>query len=105
MQRDDRPDPYQRRYRLPFVRDFRAVFSWAIPSLGYGMSLAQRGGCRTETMAKRHDRHHGRRRLLAQRTDHTASASNLFNKGDGVLIVMQNGYAAARASNTSRPAQ
>ena len=38
----------------------------------------------------------------------TGVASNLFNKGDGVLIVMQNGYASATGqqylpSSTAQP--
>ena len=38
----------------------------------------------------------------------TGVASNLFNKGDGVLIVMQNGYASATGqqyipSSTTQP--
>ena len=68
-------------------------FSFGHSILGYGMSLASRAG--VSPMMKR--------RVLSIMGDGgfwhngliTGVASNLFNKGDGVLIVMQNGYASA----------
>jgi len=68
-------------------------FSLGNSILGYGMSLASAAGV-TPNMAKRPIAimgdggfwHNG---LI------TGVASNLFNKGDGVLIVLQNGYASA----------
>jgi indolepyruvate ferredoxin oxidoreductase alpha subunit len=70
-----------------------APFSLGNSILGYGMSLASAAGV-TPNMQKRPIAimgdggfwHNG---LI------TGVASNLFNKGDGVLIVMQNGYASA----------
>ena len=100
-----RADPHQRRYRLPFVRDLRAV-QLGNSILGYGMSLASAAAV-TPNMEKRPIAimgdggfwHNG---LI------TGVASNLFNKGDGVLIVLQNGYTSATgqqyipSSTTSR---
>ena len=64
----DRADPYQRRYRLPFVRDLRAVQPRQLdPRLRH--EPRQRGGGRAEP-GKAPDRRDGRRRLLAQRADH-----------------------------------
>src|SRR3954465_5960058 len=70
-----------------------APFSLGNSILGYGMSLASAAGV-APNLAKRPIAvmgdggfwHNG---LI------TGVASNLFNKGDGVLIVMQNGYASA----------
>jgi indolepyruvate ferredoxin oxidoreductase alpha subunit len=70
-----------------------APFSLGNSILGYGMSLASAAAV-TPNMQKRPIAimgdggfwHNG---LI------TGVASNLFNKGDGVLIVMQNGYASA----------
>ena len=70
-----------------------APFSMGNSILGYGMSLASAAAV-TPNMEKRPIAimgdggfwHNG---LI------TGVASNLFNKGDGVLIVMQNGYASA----------
>jgi indolepyruvate ferredoxin oxidoreductase alpha subunit len=70
-----------------------APFSLGNSILGYGMSLASAAGV-TPNMQKRPIAimgdggfwHNG---LI------TGVASNLFNKGDGVLIVLQNGYASA----------
>jgi indolepyruvate ferredoxin oxidoreductase alpha subunit len=70
-----------------------APFSLGNSILGYGMSLASAAAV-TPNMKKRPIAimgdggfwHNG---LI------TGVASNLFNKGDGVLIVMQNGYASA----------
>src|SRR6202050_4811730 len=70
-----------------------APFSLGNSILGYGMSLASAAAV-TPNMAKRPIAvmgdggfwHNG---LI------TGVASNMFNKGDGVLIVMQNGYASA----------
>jgi indolepyruvate ferredoxin oxidoreductase, alpha subunit len=70
-----------------------APFSLGNSILGYGMSLASAAAV-TPNME---------RRPIAIMGDGgfwhngliTGVASNLFNKGDGVLIVMQNGYAAA----------
>jgi indolepyruvate ferredoxin oxidoreductase, alpha subunit len=83
-----------------------APFSLGNSILGYGMSLASAAAV-TPNMA---------RRPIAIMGDGgfwhngliTGVASNLFNKGDGVLIVMQNGYASATgqqyipSSTTSR---
>ena len=83
-----------------------APFSLGNSILGYGMSLASAAAV-TPNMQKRPIAimgdggfwHNG---LI------TGVASNLFNKGDGVLIVMQNGYASATgqqyipSSTTSR---
>ena len=83
-----------------------APFSLGNSILGYGMSLASAAAV-APNMAKRPIAimgdggfwHNG---LI------TGVASNLFNKGDGVLIVMQNGYASATgqqyipSSTTSR---
>jgi indolepyruvate ferredoxin oxidoreductase alpha subunit len=70
-----------------------APFSMGNSILGYGMSLASAAAV-TPNME---------RRPIAVMGDGgfwhngviTGVASNLFNKGDGVLIVMQNGYASA----------
>ncbi|HZD61610.1 MAG TPA: indolepyruvate ferredoxin oxidoreductase subunit alpha [Xanthobacteraceae bacterium] len=70
-----------------------APFSLGNSILGYGMSLASAAAV-TPNMS---------RRPIAIMGDGgfwhngliTGVASNLFNKGDGVLIVMQNGYASA----------
>ena len=70
-----------------------APFSLGNSILGYGMSLASAAAV-TPNM---------QRRPIAVMGDGgfwhngliTGVASNLFNKGDGVLIVMQNGYASA----------
>jgi indolepyruvate ferredoxin oxidoreductase alpha subunit len=70
-----------------------APFSLGNSILGYGMSLASAAAV-TPNME---------RRPIAIMGDGgfwhngliTGVASNLFNKGDGVLIVMQNGYASA----------
>jgi indolepyruvate ferredoxin oxidoreductase alpha subunit len=70
-----------------------APFSLGNSILGYGMSLASAAGV-APNLAKRPIAvmgdggfwHNG---LI------TGVASNLFNKGDGVLIVMQNGYTSA----------
>src|SRR5499433_1347314 len=70
-----------------------APFSLGNSSLGYGMSLAS-----AAAVAPNLDR-----RPIAIMGDGgfwhngliTGVTSNLFNKGDGVLIVMQNGYASA----------
>jgi indolepyruvate ferredoxin oxidoreductase alpha subunit len=70
-----------------------APFSLGNSILGYGMSLASAAAV-TPNMEKRPIAvmgdggfwHNG---LI------TGVASNLFNKGDGVLVVMQNGYASA----------
>src|SRR5690242_16785816 len=70
-----------------------APFSMGNSILGYGMSLASTAGV-TPNLEKRPIAvmgdggfwHNG---LI------TGVASNLFNKGDGVLIVMQNGYTSA----------
>jgi indolepyruvate ferredoxin oxidoreductase alpha subunit len=70
-----------------------APFSFGNTILGYGMSLASAAGV-GPNLAKRPIAimgdggfwHNG---LI------TGVASNLFNKGDGVLIVMQNGYTSA----------
>ncbi len=83
-----------------------APFSLGNSILGYGMSLASAAAV-APNMA---------RRPIAVMGDGgfwhngliTGVASNLFNKGDGVLIVMQNGYASATgqqyipSSTTSR---
>jgi len=83
-----------------------APFSLGNSILGYGMSLASAAAV-TPNMD---------RRPIAVMGDGgfwhngliTGVASNLFNKGDGVLIVMQNGYASATgqqyipSSTTSR---
>ena len=70
-----------------------ASFSLGNSILGYGMSLASAAAVTPNTD----------RRPIAIMGDGgfwhngliTGVASNLFNKGDGVLIVMQNGYASA----------
>ncbi len=70
-----------------------APFSLGNSILGYGMSLASAAAV-TPNMEKR---------TIAVMGDGgfwhngliTGVASNMFNKGDGVLIVMQNGYASA----------
>ena len=59
----DRADPYQRRYRLPFVRDLRAVLDGQFdPRLRHVACQRRRG--RPEH-GKAPDLDHGRRRLLA----------------------------------------
>ena len=71
-----------------------APFSMGNSILGYGMSLASAAGGRAELRQARPIAvmgdggfwHNG---LI------TGVASNLFNKNDGVLIVMQNGYTSA----------
>ena len=63
-----RTGSYQRRYRLPFIRDFRAVFARQLHS-GLRHVACQRSGCRSEH-GQAPDRGHGRRRLLAQRADY-----------------------------------
>src|SRR5262249_59023683 len=70
-----------------------APFSLGNSILGYGMSLASAAAVTAKLD----------RRPIAVMGDGgfwhngliTGVASNLFNKGDGVLIVMQNGYASA----------
>ena len=97
--------PHQRRYRLPFVRDLRAVQPRQFdPRLRHVARQRRRG--RAE---------YGRRPIAIMGDGGfwhngliSGVASNLFNKGDGVLIVMQNGYASATgqqyipSSTTSR---
>ena len=69
-------------------------FSQGNTLLGYGMSLAERGGRRADVVASAPVAvmgdggfwHNG---LLS------GVASNLLNKGDGVLVIMKNGYASA----------
>ena len=99
-------DAYQRRHRLPFVRDLRAVLASAIPSSATA--------CRSPAPPR--STPNMDKRPIAIMGDGgfwhngliTGVASNLFNKGDGVLIVMQNGYASATgqqyipSSTTSR---
>ena len=71
-----------------------APFSFGNSILGYGMSLASAAAVGAELAD---------RRSIAIMGDGgfwhngliTGVASNLFNKGDGVLIVMQNGYTSA----------
>ena len=61
-------DPHQRRHRLPFVRDLRAVLAGQLdPRLRHVAGERRR---RRAQHGEAPDRHHGRRRLLAQRTDH-----------------------------------
>ena len=61
-----RPDPYQRRYRLPFVRDLRAVQPGQLdPRLRHVARQRRRGRAQHGNAAP--DRGDGRRRLLAQR--------------------------------------
>ncbi len=100
------PDAYQRRHRLSFLRDLRAVLSWAIPFSATA--------CRSPAPPR--STPNMEKRPIAIMGDGgfwhngliTGVASNLFNKGDGVLIVMQNGYASATgqqyipSSTTSR---
>jgi indolepyruvate ferredoxin oxidoreductase alpha subunit len=79
-----------------------APFSMGNSILGYGMSLASAAAV-APNMSRRPISvmgdggfwHNG---LI------TGVASNLFNKNDGVLIVMQNGYTSATGSNTCRRA-
>jgi indolepyruvate ferredoxin oxidoreductase alpha subunit len=70
-----------------------APFSLGNSILGYGMSLASAAAVGPNmdrrTIAVMGDGGFWHNGLI------TGVASNLFNKGDGVLIVMQNGYAAA----------
>ena len=68
-------------------------FSQGNTLLGYGMSLAAAAGVEPDAGEAR-GRGDGRRRLLAQRPA-LGVASNLMNKGDGVLFIMKNGYASA----------
>ena len=64
-----RADPYQRRHRLPFVRDLRAVQPGQLdPRLRHVARERRRG--RRPIIDTPPDRDHGRRRLLAQRPDH-----------------------------------
>ena len=88
----DRSDPYLADIGCHSFATF-APFSLGNSILGYGMSLASAAAV-GPNMAKRPISimgdggfwHNG---LI------TGVASNMFNKGDGVLIVMQNGYASA----------
>jgi len=70
-----------------------APFSMGNSILGYGMSLASAAAVApnlaTRPIAVMGDGGFWHNGLI------TGVASNLFNKGDGVLIVMQNGYASA----------
>lgn len=70
-----------------------APFSMGNSILGYGMSLASAAGVSPNldkrTIAVMGDGGFWHNGLI------TGVASNLFNKGDGVLIVMQNGYTSA----------
>ena len=85
-------DTYQHRYRLPFVRDVRAVQHGQFRPRLRHVAGQRRGGA--PNMEKRPIAimgdggfwHNG---LI------TGVASNLFNKGDGVLIMLQNGYTSA----------
>ena len=63
-----RADPHQRRHRLPFVRDLRAVQPRQFhPRLRHVAGERRR---RRPQHGAPPDRDHGRRRILAQRTDH-----------------------------------
>ena len=63
-----RADPHQRRHRLPFVRDLRAVQPRQFhPRLRH--VARERGRGRSQSRPPP-DRRHGRRRILAQRPDH-----------------------------------
>jgi indolepyruvate ferredoxin oxidoreductase alpha subunit len=70
-----------------------APFSMGNSILGYGMSLASAAGVtpnlKNRPIAVMGDGGFWHNGLI------TGVASNLFNKGDGVLIVMQNGYTSA----------
>src|SRR6185369_16261919 len=70
-----------------------APFSLGNSILGYGMSLASAAAVTASLdhrpIAVMGDGGFWHNGLI------TGVASNLFNKGDGVLIVMQNGYASA----------
>jgi indolepyruvate ferredoxin oxidoreductase alpha subunit len=70
-----------------------APFSMGNSILGYGMSLASAAGVtpnlQSRPIAVMGDGGFWHNGLI------TGVASNLFNKGDGVLIVMQNGYTSA----------
>jgi indolepyruvate ferredoxin oxidoreductase alpha subunit len=70
-----------------------APFSLGNSILGYGMSLASAAAVgpnmKKRTIAIMGDGGFWHNGLI------TGVASNMFNKGDGVLIVMQNGYASA----------
>ena len=70
-----------------------APFSMGNSILGYGMSLASAaavsGTQQKRTISIMGDGGFWHNGLI------TGVASNLFNKGDGVLIVMQNGYTSA----------
>jgi indolepyruvate ferredoxin oxidoreductase alpha subunit len=70
-----------------------APFSLGNSILGYGMSLASAAAV-TPNMEKRPIAIMGDGGFWHNGVI-TGVASNLFNKGDGVLIVMQNGYASA----------
>src|SRR5262249_29129096 len=87
-----RAHPLQRRHRLPFVRDLRAVQPAQFhPRLRH---VARERGRGHPQHGPPPDRGHGRRGFWHNGLV-TGVASNLFNKGDGVLIVMKNGYASA----------
>ena len=63
-----RPDAHLGRHRLPFVRDLRAVLDGQFdPRLRHVARQRRRGRAQH---GEAPDRHHGRRRLLAQRADH-----------------------------------
>ncbi|HUH86087.1 MAG TPA: thiamine pyrophosphate-dependent enzyme, partial [Stellaceae bacterium] len=70
-----------------------APFSMGNSILGYGMSLASAAGVSPNldrrTIAVMGDGGFWHNGMI------TGVASNLFNKGDGVLVVMQNGYTSA----------
>ncbi|MDI3469334.1 MAG: Indolepyruvate oxidoreductase subunit IorA [Pseudolabrys sp.] len=70
-----------------------APFSMGNSILGYGMSLASAAGV-TPNLEKRPIAIMGDGGFWHNGVI-TGVASNLFNKGDGVLIVMQNGYTSA----------
>ena len=84
---------HQRRHRLPFVRELRAVQPGQFhPRLRYvqpASAAAVAPNMARRPIAIMGDGGFWHNGLI------TGVASNLFNKGDGVLIVMQNGYAAA----------
>jgi indolepyruvate ferredoxin oxidoreductase alpha subunit len=75
-----------------------APFNMGNSILGYGMSLASAAGVRPNLdqrpIAIMGDGGFWHNGLI------TGVASNLFNKGDGVLIVMQNGYTSATGLQT-----
>ena len=88
----DRPHAHLGRHRLPLVRDLRAVLDGQLdPRLRHVARERRRGRAEPEArpisvMGDGGFWHNG---LI------TGVASNLFNKNDGVLIVMQNGYTSA----------